>query len=195
VGPEAEPEIAARVPPRDQTGSVQWLLEHRIVHQGGVQELGRFIVGEGIAIEVVGRIELPKKEVEAVIDKMKSKAGFPDRQLFVLPTQRLRIRVHTGKTPEPPVGPRATDGLEIDEQRRPRHRPGEKYQIDCPLAEEPVFPFPGVDDLLEGGARRTAHGDFLGLRFLEGRFDFLGDGLAPRERFLPDRLTDLRPTP
>src|ERR671924_365850 len=78
--PEAEAEIAARVPPRHQAGPIRGLLEHRIVYQGRVQELGCFIVGEGVAIEVVGRIELPRKQVEAVLKQTESQPGFPYRQ-------------------------------------------------------------------------------------------------------------------
>ena len=48
--------------------------------------------------------------------------------------------------------------------------------------------------MLEDAARRPVHGDFLGIGVLEGRFDLLGDGLAPRHRRLPERVTDLRPT-
>src|SRR5712692_2296401 len=128
--PKTEPEIAARVPPHDRARSIRGLLEQRIVLQRRVQELARFVVGKGIAIEIVRGIELPTKEVEAIVDKPQSKPDFPRRQLFVLPPQRLRIRVHAGQTPESLIGPWASDGLKIDEQRRPRHRPGEKRDIE-----------------------------------------------------------------
>ena len=67
--PKAEPEIAAGVPPQRHTGTIRGLLEHGIVHQCRVQELGRFVIGKGIAIKVIGEIELPNKEVEAVVDQ------------------------------------------------------------------------------------------------------------------------------
>src|SRR6266702_3228585 len=112
--PKAESEIAAGVPPYDHARSVRGLLEQRIVLQRRVQELARFVVGKGIAIEIVRGIELPTKEVEAVVDKPQSQPDLPCRQLFVLPSQCLRIRVHAGQTPEPPIGPRAGDSLKID---------------------------------------------------------------------------------
>src|SRR5262249_44327029 len=79
--PKAEPEIAACVPPQDHTGTIWGLLEHRIVHQCPVQELGRFVIGKDIAIEVVGEVEFPDKEIEAVVDKLQPQPGLSDCQL------------------------------------------------------------------------------------------------------------------
>jgi hypothetical protein len=68
--PKPEPEIAAGVPPQHHTGAILGLLEHGIVLQCLVQELGRFVIGEGIAVKMVTEIELPNKEVETVVDKL-----------------------------------------------------------------------------------------------------------------------------
>src|SRR5262249_36641677 len=113
--PKAKPEIAAGVPPQRHTDTIHGLLEHGIVHQCLVQELGRFVIGKDIAIKIVGEIKLPTKEVEAIVDKLQPQPGFANGQLFVRPPyspyriQRLGIRVHTRQPSELLICPAAAD--------------------------------------------------------------------------------------
>ena len=61
LSPHTKASIAARVPPQRHPGAVLELFWRRIVHQGHGKKLGGFIIGKGIAIKIVGEIELADK--------------------------------------------------------------------------------------------------------------------------------------
>ena len=175
-----------RVVHRHQPEAIGRQPQHRVVHQGVVDEARRLVVGHGVVVEVVGQVDTPQSERETLVEHLGLDPGFAQAELVVAQAGRLGVQKIDGWYFA--VGWRAADadqvGIEGGVQRRRR---GLQVDVDrretVQVAIRRRFDAFGLERHLRRRDVAQPQADAFLLNAGQRLFDFFTDRLAPEHAF------------
>src|SRR5262245_14957888 len=125
---DAKAEPVLRIVVGDDARAVRRESEHLVVHQRVTDELGRLVVGAGVAVEVVGQLEPSRGERQSLPEDLGPQPHLAQIEL-VRSDEPRRIAVEQRQRGNLVVGRRPTQGHHVSEERRVLRQLGGEEEV------------------------------------------------------------------